>query len=281
MSVIVFPGQGSQALGMGSELFPHYPELVSIANDILGYDIVELCLRDPNRCLSNTLYTQPAIFVVSAIAYLDYLKKQQPLPNYVLGHSLGEYNALFAAGSFDFATGLRLVKQRAELMSTIQGGGMAAILGLPHEKITEILRGQQLSSLSIANYNSYTQSVISGKKSEIELAKPIFEQLGVRFIILNVSGAFHSTMMDEAAAQFHEYLLKFHFANPSLIVISNYTAKPYPVNKISHLLFKQLAHSVKWVESIEYLRALGETEFIEIGHGTILTMLIKRIIEKQ
>lgn len=126
--VIMFSGQGSQYRGMGKSLFPKYKEETKLASDILGYDIVELCLKDPRKELAKTQFTQPALFVVNALTYYD--QKEELSPNYFIGHSLGEYNALYAAGAFDFETGLRLVQKRGQLMAAASGGGMAAILGL-------------------------------------------------------------------------------------------------------------------------------------------------------
>jgi trans-AT polyketide synthase/acyltransferase/oxidoreductase domain-containing protein len=210
MLAFLFPGQGSQSRGMGSTLLDEFPEMIKQADEILGYSIRRVCLDDPDQCLSQTRYTQPAIFTVNA---LSYLKKQQALdlqPDFVAGHSLGEYNALLAAGVYDFQTGLRLVKKRSELMSEAVGGGMAAVIGLKIDAVEKILQQHGLAELSIANYNSYLQIVISGTKADISRAEGVFKaQAGVNFILLNVSGAFHSKQMLSAEQQFSEFLERF------------------------------------------------------------------------
>ena len=164
MTTYVFPGQGSQARGMGKDLFSAFPNEINAANQILGYPIDKLCLEDSQDQLNKTNYTQPALYVVNALSFLKKMQETGTKPDYVAGHSLGEYNALFAAGVFDFETGLRLVQKRGELMSQANGGGMAATVGLKHDNIETLLQKGNLETVSIANYNSYTQIVISGPK---------------------------------------------------------------------------------------------------------------------
>jgi trans-AT polyketide synthase/acyltransferase/oxidoreductase domain-containing protein len=240
----------------------------------LGYPITTLCLEDPHEQLNQTNYTQPALFVVNA---LSYLAKNQT-PNYVAGHSLGEYNALFAAKSITFEQGLKLVQKRGELMSQVQGGGMAAVIGLSALDIQNILATHALSSVSIANYNAPTQTVITGPRDAIANAQSIFEQHGAsHYVILNVSGAFHSPYLADARQKFAEFLAQFTFQAPQIPVIANTTAKPYPRDNIAQYLSDQITHSVRWTETIEYLLAQGETDFQEIGPNTVLTGLIRRI----
>lgn len=162
MTTWVFPGQGSQYPGMGKGLFDELKELVSQADGVLGYSIAELCLLDPNGKLKQTEYTQPAIYTVNALHYFKRLMETGKQPDFVAGHSLGEYNALLAAGAFDFATGLQLVQRRARLMSKASGGAMAAILQIPAEEIAEMLAKAGLVGIDIANYNTPSQTVISG-----------------------------------------------------------------------------------------------------------------------
>ncbi|MCM8525395.1 MAG: acyltransferase domain-containing protein, partial [Lentisphaeraceae bacterium] len=137
--VFVFPGQGSQKVGMGEELFSEFKDLVDEANSILGYSLEELCLEGPAEKLSQTEFTQPALFAINAMTYLKHLEETGQQASFTAGHSLGEYNALYAAGVFDFTTGLKLVQKRGEIMSKVQGGGMAAVLGMDPEKIKETL----------------------------------------------------------------------------------------------------------------------------------------------
>ncbi len=175
MATFIFPGQGSQVKGMGGNLFNEFRELTAQADDILGYSIKELCMEDPNSTLGQTQYTQPALFVVSALSYLKRIKETGRKPDFVAGHSLGEYNALFAAGAFDFETGLKLVKKRGELMSLATGGSMAVVLGITEENIVEVLEQNGLYSIDIANVNSPYQVAISGLKEDIDKARLNFQ----------------------------------------------------------------------------------------------------------
>lgn len=276
MTTYVFPGQGAQTVGMGKDLFSQFPELTQQADDILGYSIEKLCL-EPNPNLNQTNYTQPAIYIVNALTYFNKLKQLDEKPNYVAGHSLGEYNALMAAEVFDFATGLKLVMRRGLLMSQAEGGGMAAVIGLKPEAILTEVKNHNLQHIYIANYNSFTQTVITGLKSEIDQAKSILEKAGAMFIPLKVSGAFHSPYMQPAANEFNAYLKEFQFGGPKIKVIANINALPYEENAIVLNLTEQITHSVEWTKTIEFLLKQGETNFQEVGPGSVLTGLIKRI----
>ncbi|MBO1581236.1 ACP S-malonyltransferase [Bacillus sp. XF8] len=278
MTVYVFPGQGSQKKGMGEDLFTEFSNLTKQADDILGYSIQTLCLEDPEGNLGKTQYTQPALFIVNAFHYLKRIKETNEKPDYVVGHSLGEYNALFAAGVFDFETGLKLVKKRGELMSQCYGGGMAAVIGLNEQQVAEVLALKGLDQLDIANYNSPTQLVLSGPKEEIKRAQGIFEQTPdvQLFVPLNTSGAFHSRYMQKVKLEFSSYLDKFNFFAPAIPVISNVEARPYGED-IKGNLITQIDHPVKWTESIRYLMGKRETVYLELGPGHVLTSLISQI----
>lgn len=281
MTTCIFPGQGSQIIGMGKALFPKFPKHLNLANEILGYDVMTLCLQDPDQCINNTLYTQPALYVVNALSYLKRQEEITVLPNFVAGHSLGELNALFAAGVFDFETGLRIVQKRAELMSQATGGKMAAVIGLNEQAVRRVLEQPELQQLSIANYNSNLQIVISGPKPRIELAENYFNQAGASlYIQLNVSGAFHSPMMAEAAKEFELYLQAIRFSEPMITVIANISGEPYS-HDIVKTLTKQITHPVLWTQSIRYLMAQGETAFEEVGPQQVLTGLVSRIKNNQ
>ncbi|NEW09008.1 ACP S-malonyltransferase [Paenibacillus sp. SYP-B3998] len=277
MKTYVFPGQGSQAKGMGENLFEEFPDLIEKSDAILGYSIKTLCLENPDGKLRLTQYTQPALYVVNALTYFKKLKGMNKKPNFLAGHSLGEYNAILAAGGFDFETGLKLVKKRGELMSRASGGAMAAVVGLTEDKIKEILRKNELTDIDIANLNTTTQIVISGYKDDIDRAKPFFEREGASYIALNVSAAFHSRYMQDAKDEFEEYLKGFKFSEITIPVISNVTAKPYDPNDVVSNLADQLRCSVRWTDSIRYLISQGEMEFEELGSGSVLTQLIARI----
>jgi malonyl CoA-acyl carrier protein transacylase len=278
MTTYVFPGQGSQAKGMGSAVFDYFPDLVAKANALLGYSLPRLCLEDPQQQLNQTQYTQPALYVVNALTYLKKIKETNQIPTFVAGHSLGEYNALFAAGVFDFETGLKLVQKRGELMSQTMGGSMAAVIGFKKEQVEKLLKQNNLNQIFIANHNSHTQIVISGLKPSVEQAQKIFEEAGAMMVVpLKVSGAFHSPYMEDAQKQFEVFIENFKFSPPQIPVIANCTAKPYLASDIVKNITQQITNSVRWTESMEYLIAQDETVFEEIGSGAVLTGLIRRI----
>ena len=282
MTTYVFPGQGSQIKGMGKDLFLEFPDYVQKATDMLGYFVDALCLEDPNNQLNQTMYTQPALYLVNALSYLHKIKISEIQPGYLAGHSLGEYNALFAAGVFDFETGLKIVQKRGQLMSSATGGGMAAVVGLKSEIVQDIIEKNKLTNITIANYNSYTQIVLSGLMDSLKASEQIFMNAGaLLFMPLKVSGAFHSKFMDQAQKEFSDYLSQFTFTAPKIPVIANINAKPYQLETIQSQLSEQINHPVKWTQTIEYLQAQGEKHFEEIGPGKILTNLISRIQKGQ
>ncbi|PSL48192.1 trans-AT polyketide synthase/acyltransferase/oxidoreductase domain-containing protein [Chitinophaga niastensis] len=274
MKAFLFPGQGSQRRGMGEQLFSRYPAYTATVNDILGYDITTLCLEDPDRLLNQTAYTQPALYVVNALTYIDRIAHEEK-PDFVLGHSLGEYVALFAAGVFSFETGLQLVKKRAEIMAAVKDGGMAALLGLKMPAVEKILQTFNYTDIDIANYNSAEQIVISGLRTDILAAQKNFEASGAKlYYPLNVSGAFHSHYLKDAAENFGEYVKKISFSPPQIPVIANVSARPYTAALIPEGLTRQIASQVKWYESVSYLICQGDITFHEIGPGDVLTKMM-------
>ncbi|MET9447116.1 ACP S-malonyltransferase [Streptomyces cinerochromogenes] len=280
-SVYVFPGQGSQHKGMGAGLFEKFPELVAQADDVLGYSVEELCLRDPDRVLSQTRYTQPALYVVNSLTYLDRTTERGELPAAVAGHSLGEYCALFAAGAFDFATGLRLVAKRGELMSRAPKGAMAAVVNLDEERVREILTGLPFRNVDIANINARTQCILSGEYDELHdpRLRAAYTEAGARFVPLNVSAAFHSRCMTDVQQEFALHLAGFDLAELTLPVVANHTARPYPTKGYADHLAHQISGSVRWYESMSWLIAQGHRDFQEIGPGNVLTKLTAQILK--
>ena len=277
LKVYIFPGQGSQTKGMGSQLFDQYDDLVSKADRILGYSIKELCLFDPNERINKTQYTQPALYVVNALSYMKKIEDTGIEPDYLVGHSLGEYNALLAGGAFDFETGLRLVKKRGQLMSLVDGGGMAAVIGADKQTIEANLSRNNLTGIDIANYNSASQIVISGLAQDIDRAGEVFRNANIMFIPLNVSAAFHSRYMESVKNEFEEFLGAIDFSILRIPVIANVTTRPYQYADIARNMVNQITGSVRWTESVHYLLGLGEIEFQEIGPGNVLTRLVAKI----
>ncbi|MCB0211427.1 MAG: ACP S-malonyltransferase, partial [Anaerolineae bacterium] len=284
MNVYVFPGQGSQEQGMGQALFDEVAEFTIWEPEIdalLGYSLRQLCLDDAEQRLKQTQYTQPALYVVNALHYLK-KRAEGAKPDYVAGHSLGEYDALFAAGAFDFMTGLRLVQKRGALMAQSKEGSMAAVVGLGPEQISEALQANGLLEIDMANYNAPSQTVISGPSAEISQAEAVLNEAGARLVIpLQVSAAFHSRLMVPAAERFAEFLAPFEFKALAIPVIANVTARPYPsahpTETIKKMLVEQITHPVQWTDTIRYLLGQDATDFEEVGPGAVLTGLVRRI----
>lgn len=285
MRAIIFPGQGSQIKGMGKTLFPNYPREVARASSILGYAIDELCRSDPNNQLGQTNFTQPALYVVNALSYFDHSRKNG-VPDFLAGHSLGEYNALLAAGAFDFDTGLILVQMRGQLMAQAKGGGMLAVLQASAKDIEAILLEQKITTIDIANYNTPTQIILSGPKEAIALAEAAFSAAKVRCIALNVSAAFHSRYMQDVMLEYATFLKQFSFNPLSIPVIANATAHPYTNETIAQLLTRQIAGAVLWNDSVRYLMGQAilrnqEMQFDEMGDNPVLTRMVTEIQKTQ
>ncbi|MET8374768.1 ACP S-malonyltransferase [Streptomyces microflavus] len=280
MRCYVFPGQGTQKKGMGRSLFGRFPDLRRRADRVLGYPIENLCLANPERRLSETVYAQPAIYVVNA---LHWSAAQEDLPpaDFFAGHSLGEYSALFAAGAFDFETGLTLVRRRAELMGQVGGGAMAAVVGVSEQIVEETLKQHDATGVVIANYNAPEQFVLSGSREELARIKPVFEKVeGVRgFIPVKVSGPFHAPAMAPAAARFRTLLAAVDVGELRTPVISNVTGRPFgsDAQEVRALLAEQITEPVRWTDCIRYLRDAGVSAFTELGESKVLTSLIDRI----
>ncbi len=275
--VYVFPGQGSQRLGMGAELFEQFPEQVAQADGILGYSLKTLCLEDPDRQLSNTRFTQPALYAVSALGFLAKQQEDPRKADFLAGHSLGEYCALFAAGAFSFETGLKLVKKRGELMALASGGGMAAIIGPSPEEVDALLARHGLGALDVANYNSPSQVVVAGPLEALDEAREILQAQGITFVQLPVSAPFHSRYMHSAMQAFGDYLATFDYAPLHTPVIANVHAAPYCDEDLVANLSRQICGSVRWLDTVQYLMRQGEFDCEEIGPGEVLTKLVKAV----
>ncbi|MEF3061597.1 ACP S-malonyltransferase [Ralstonia solanacearum] len=279
--VYVFPGQGSQRVGMGAALFEQFPDHLAQADQILGYSLKTLCLEDPDQLLSNTRYTQPALYTVSALAFLSKQQQDPRQPDFLAGHSLGEYCALFAAGAFSFETGLKLVKKRGELMARASGGGMAAVIGRAPDEIDSLLSRHGLEALDVANYNSSSQVVLAGPNEALDRAGAFFRDLGMTVVPLPVSAPFHSRYMQSAMQAFSEYLGQFSYSPLQIPVISNIHAAPYRDEDLVDNLTRQICGSVRWLDTVQYLIRQGEFEFEEIGPGNVLSKLVNSIRNTQ
>jgi malonyl CoA-acyl carrier protein transacylase len=279
----LFPGQGSQAKGMGTDLFDRFADWTAEADGILGYSIRELCVDDPRGELGLTQFTQPALFVVNAMSYRARQEDGGATPAFVAGHSLGEYNALLAASVFGFATGLRLVRERGALMGRVHGGGMAAVVGLEPPRIEAILQESDAGRrLDVANFNSFDQTVIAGPREDLEAVKPAFEAAGARaYIVLNVSAPFHSRYMRDAMTEFAGTLAGASFAPPAIPVVSNVTARPHEADRVRETLGRQIGHSVRWLDSMRFLMDQGVETFEEVGPGSVLRKLVAQIRKRR
>lgn len=274
MRCLLFPGQGVQRKGMGAELFGLFPEASALADEVLGFSIEELCVRDPDRRLRDTRYAQPAVFFVNALLGRQRVEEQGY--QYFAGHSLGEYNALVAAGVLDLETGLRLVQRRAELMATITGGGMSAVQGIPVAFVRRALIETGLTGVFVANLNADTQTTIAGDRVEIAVASKAIAALpGARVVPINVSGPFHTPLMAPAEAEFREVLAEYEFAPAITPVVSSVTGELFDGPE---LLARQLSAPVEWVRTVTALRAAGVTDFDEVN-GQTLSSLVGKIAE--
>ena len=269
----VFPGQGSQVVGMGKDLLelPEIKPTLQQADDILGWSVAEICQSAEDK-LSRTLYTQPCLYVVEC-ALADLMKAQGYQPALVAGHSLGEYVALYVAEVFSFSAGLQLVKRRAELMDSASDGMMAALIGFDRDQLRQ--QFQQTPDVVLANDNNAGQVVISGT---VEAVETILNTVKAkRAVKLNVSGAFHSPLMAAAATEFQGVLEQVSFNDAKVPILSN--VDPTPTTDAALLkqrLIQQMTGSVRWREISLQLPELGIETVVEVGPGKVLTGLIKR-----
>lgn len=269
----VFPGQGSQAIGMGADLVAEATAIARFeqAASILGWSVPDICQSADDK-VSKTLYTQPCLYVIESIL-VDLMRQRGQTPSFLAGHSLGEYVALYAAGVLDFAAGLHLVKRRAELMDTASDGMMAALIGFDRDQLEQAIA--TTAGVVLANDNNATQVVISGTKVGVEAVMATVKTK--RAVPLNVSGAFHSPLMAAAAQEFQEVLEPLIFQTATIPVLSN--VDPTPTTDAATLkqrLAQQMTGSVRWREIALQLEAAGVEQVVEVGPGKVLTGLVKR-----
>ncbi|MBI4288577.1 MAG: ACP S-malonyltransferase [Chloroflexi bacterium] len=283
---ILFPGQGSQSVGMGSQLFRESPAARSIfeaADDALGFSLSSLCFSGPDEELRRTINAQPAILTVSIAAWKCAqergLLEDALRPAFVAGHSLGEYTTLVASGVLSFTDAVRLVRERGRLMEMAgqkHPGGMVALLGLNEGMAQEVC---QMTGAEIANINCSGQIVISGSQNVLSEAVCVAREKGAkRAIALEVSGAFHSSLMQWARRGLQKFITALQFHHPRIPIVANTTARPLKrAMDIKLELQDQLCRCVKWQQSIEFMRGKGVSVFIELGPGTVLSGLTQRI----
>ena len=284
--VYVFPGQGSQWLGMGRDLFEKFASAKAVfdqADEALEFSLSKLCFDGPESELRQTINAQPAILTVS-FACLKAMREvsgnnELPPPAFLAGHSLGEYTALAAASVLDFATTVYLARERGRLMyeaGQVKPGGMAAIIGLDEASLTKVC---EKTGTRVANINCPGQLVISGAAENLARAIDLAKSGGAyRAIPLQVSGAFHTSLMQSAVDGMAEIIATLSFNQPAIPIIANTTAQPLTnADLIKEELLRQLCNCVQWQRSIEYMVDNGVSTFVEIGPGKVLTGLIKRI----
>ena len=282
-TAFLYPGQGSQVVGMGIDLAEQFPEALAVfdcASALTGYDMYSLCAEGPLEKLSQTRYTQPALYTVEA-AITDVLKSMGIKPCIAAGHSLGEFGAWYAAEVYSFEDGFHLVSERGRLMDCVDPDGigtMSAIIGLSQDVVEDVCKNVE-GTVVIANINSPLQIVISGGKKAVKKTGALLKEKGARRVIpLNVSGAFHSPLMEKARREFSEVVGDIAISDAGIPVYTNVSAAPATdTETIREAMVEQLTSPVRWVETIEKIVNKGVRKALEIGPGNVLAGLTKRI----
>lgn len=279
----LFPGQGSQAVGMGKDLYDNFEAAKNVfdnADKILGKSITTLCFEGPEENLKQTVNTQPCIVTMS-IAALEALKSQLDItPTFTAGHSLGEYCAMYCSGVMNLETTLKAIQKRADLMGATKGGAMAAILNAPEGSLEKALKeASEVGYVDVANYNSPAQVVITGDENAVKKAGELLSEAGARRVVpLAVSGAFHSKFMEEAGHEFASFVQDLDMENAQVPVFTNVDAQATMLSaEFKNKMPKQIYSSVHWTQTIENMIKDGVDTFIEIGPGKVLAGLNRKI----
>lgn len=279
----LFPGQGSQAVGMGKDLYENFEAAKNVfdtADKVLGKSITTMCFEGPEDALKQTVNTQPSIVTMSIAAMEAFRNEMNIAPDYVAGHSLGEYCAMFSAGVMSLESTLKAIQKRADLMAETKGGAMAAVLNASEEQLKAGLEeGSKVGYVDVANYNSPAQVVITGDETAVKAASDYLLANGVRRIVpLPVSGAFHSKFMENAGKEFENFVSGLELNNASIPVITNVDAiETTDSADFRAKMPKQIYSSVHWTQTIEKMVSNGVEIFIEIGPGKVLAGLNKKI----
>lgn len=282
---ILFPGQGSQYVGMGAELFEERGDLLgSRSDDILGWSLQQMCLEGPEEELTRTEHAQPALFALSYAMWDQLSKKLETRPSGAAGHSLGEYTALCAAGVIDYDSALAAVSARGRAMAEAadrEPSGMAALIGADLELARSVVErcSAEGGRLEIANINAPGQIVVAGGADDIEWLSEGSRELGVRRVIpLKVAGAFHSSFMEPAADEVNQALAELEFGQPAFPVWSNTTARPHVVSDVRTLLRDQVVSTVRFSESLLDMAASGIDTFVHVGPGDVTAGMARRTV---
>lgn len=290
---LLFPGQGSQSVGMGKVFFDHFEDIKIFyeeANKILGYDIKKIIFEGPTDLLCQTEYTQPSIFLTSYVIFKCFEKLYPEILNhvgFVAGHSLGEYTAVCVSGALSFEDTLRLVSIRAKIMSEVaknNPGGMIAVIGVERNELKKIC--EEITSdgfvVEPVNFNTPQQIVVAGSMMGIEKLKNVLDNKKIKSIKLNVSGAFHSSLMNDAKKIFSETLDKTIINNAFIPIIMNYDARPhYLANEIKENLRWQINNPVLWEDSLKFMLENGIEIFIELGPGKVLSGMVRKVADNK
>ena len=279
----IFPGQGAQVVGMGKDLYEHYPaakKVFDTADEVLGKKVTKMCFEGPEEDLKQTINTQPAIVTMSIAALEAFKSKLNVTPHFTAGHSLGEYCAMFCSGVMDLKTTLKAIQKRAALMNKVNKGKMAAVLNAPEGSIEKALKEASSEGyIDVANYNSPVQVVLTGDDKAIDKAGELLTQAGARrFVPLAVSGAFHSKYLNEASAEFGQFVKDLDITSASVPVVTNVDASAtIAAEDFRNKMPRQISSSVHWTQTIENMIKNGVDTFIEFGPGKVLAGLNKKI----